>query len=79
MNDAPCVGRWELFSDDDDGTELEYTKQHFPYEAEAKALCADCPFLTRCLVEQKDSDMIVGGTTPAERSKVLRSRGIPRK
>lgn len=64
---APCIGRSELFMDDDDGSSPETTGYTFPHEAEAKALCAQCPFVTRCLIENRSSDMIVGGTTPAER------------
>lgn len=64
---APCIGNSELFMDNDTGEGAETTGYVFPHEAEAKALCATCPFLVRCLAENKSSDMIVGGTTPAER------------
>ena len=55
--------------DDDDGSGSETTGYTFPFEAEAKALCAGCPFIKTCLAEHRDSDMIVGGTTPKERRK----------
>ena len=63
---APCIGKWHLFEDDDDGTGPETTGYVFPHEAEAKALCAQCPFIARCLVENRASDLIVGGTLPTD-------------
>ena len=60
---VPCVGKGHLF-DGIPGIEADF----FPHEAEAKALCAECPLREKCLVKFFDcEDMIVGGKTPAER------------
>lgn len=59
---ASCVGQWVLFESEEDDDNV------FPYEAEAKALCAKCPLIKKCREENSDLvGMIVAGLTPAER------------
>lgn len=70
VSDGLCVGKSHLFGGEDiidPITELSIG-QTFPYEAQAKALCEQCPFRDQCLIEYGDNEyMIVAGKTPQER------------
>lgn len=57
---------WELF-----------TTEQPEYQAKAKAICNGCPVKNMCLDEYFHEDgIVVGGTTPKERRKMVVSAGI---
>lgn len=57
---------WELF-----------TTEKPEYQAKAKAICSTCPVKNSCLQEFFHEDgVVVGGTTPKERRKMVVSAGI---
>lgn len=64
-NDAPCKGKWELFFPevDSEGNEIGPTD-------EARAICAGCPLVSRCLDEAitaRTEYGIAGGLDAQER------------
>ena len=70
----PCVADPELFQPGGYGT--EYNNQI----AEAKAICRLCPALRECrewAVEAHEPFGIWAGTTPEDRKKIRKARGLP--
>lgn len=64
---ALCIGRWDIFDSNDDN--------EFPFEEEAKDICAQCPLIEQCYRENKDLfGVIVAGMTDQERKDYARKR-----
>jgi len=71
----PCHGKTALFFASDGRADNQYMKA-------AKAICQTCPFRNGCLeiaLTENHRYGIWGGTTPKERRKIRRERGIKRK
>ena len=71
---AACRGRAELFF----GPEIEHPDARRAREAEAKAICAECPVLRRCLsyrlgIEQQLDGGIWAGYGELERRQMRRN------
>lgn len=64
-----CIDLYEWFDGIDiEDPEGELIGQRFPYEVEAKALCAECPALEWCRNKNwTEPYTIIAGKTPVER------------
>lgn len=55
-----------------------HIKEHYYAEAEAKALCSDCPYKVACFayaMQNRDIQGIWGGTTAKDRAAIRKGRG----
>ena len=80
-DEAACYGLvsgWKLFFEDDRD---ETPKYFYPYENQAKAICASCVVKEECLQMALDNDEkwgIWGGLTYPQRRKLLRGLHVER-
>ena len=73
-DEASCIGLWEDFDLDEEGTPDKHKV------ATLRRICNECPVREKCLedsLEYSDEFTFRGGMTPTERNKMMRLLGIP--